>query len=282
MLAVSGSTWLIIGIAAVFAAVVVTVVATASRGHLRAGTLSHETVKRDKSEPVTPSTEVATTETVDPRARAERVRRGLARRESTAPAERVPLDEEQIGVSRRQFFNRATLVFIALLGLPLFGVAMLAFLYPPAGAGGFGGKIKAGKKDDILGQIAEKKQPFYVPEARAYVQAYPKDDVPKAKKVYAAPVAKGMEDGVVALYQKCVHLGCRVPWCQSSQWFECPCHGSKYNAVGEKKDGPAPRGLDQFAVEVGGDITIDTSTIYQGVPIGTDTTGQKAEGPSCV
>ena len=69
-----------------------------------------------------------------------------------------------------------------------------------------------------------------------------------------------MEKGYVALYQKCVHLGCRVPWCETSQWFECPCHGSKYNRVGEKKGGPAPRGLDRFALEVsGGNIIVDTA-----------------------
>jgi len=79
-----------------------------------------------------------------------------------------------------------------------------------------------------------------------------------------------------------VHLGCRVPWCQSSQWFECPCHGSKYSRVGEKKGGPAPRGLDRFALSVaGGIIAVDTKTVYVGPPIGTDTTGQGLEGPHC-
>ena len=47
-----------------------------------------------------------------------------------------------------------------------------------------------------------------------------------------------MKQGIVALYQKCPHLGCRVPSCATSQWFECGCHGSQYNRVGEKKGGP--------------------------------------------
>ncbi len=92
-----------------------------------------------------------------------------------------------------------------------------------------------------------------------------------------------MEEGIVALYQKCVHLGCKVPWCATSQWFECPCHGSKYSRVGEKRGGPAPRGLDRFIVTVAGDkLTIDTGVVVLGPPIGTDTTGQGAEGPPCV
>ena len=47
-----------------------------------------------------------------------------------------------------------------------------------------------------------------------------------------------MRRGLIASYQKCPHLGCRVPQCTSSQWFECGCHGSQYNRVGEKKGGP--------------------------------------------
>ena len=93
-----------------------------------------------------------------------------------------------------------------------------------------------------------------------------------------------MEKGFVALYQKCVHLGCRVPWCESSQWFECPCHGSKYNRVGEKKGGPAPRGLDRFVLEVsGGQITVDTAGFARPGPADRHGHhGQTAEGAPCV
>ena len=75
-----------------------------------------------------------------------------------------------------------------------------------------------------------------------------------------------------------------MPECKSSQWFECPCHGSQYNRVGEKKAGPAPRGMDHFVVTVGssGDVVIDTSRVITGAAIGTNTTGQEAEGPHCI
>jgi cytochrome b6-f complex iron-sulfur subunit len=87
----------------------------------------------------------------------------------------------------------------------------------------------------------------------------------------------------MALYQKCVHLGCRVPFCQASQWFECPCHGSKYNRAGEYRDGPAPRGMDRFAVIVeGGSVKVDTSQIVLGPPRGTNTINQDPEGPFCI
>ncbi|HEY3239322.1 MAG TPA: Rieske 2Fe-2S domain-containing protein, partial [Acidimicrobiia bacterium] len=159
------------------------------------------------------------------------------------------------------------------------------FLWPSR-TGGFGGTVKVPEKlEDVIEAINEKRTPFYVPEARSYLAAYPKSALPKAQKVYKDPVLAGMKDGIVALFQKCPHLGCRVPWCATSQWFECPCHGSKYNRVGEKKGGPAPRGMDRWPVVVGSDgsITINTSgSAVQGPPIGTNTTGQEAEGPNCV
>jgi cytochrome b6-f complex iron-sulfur subunit len=74
-----------------------------------------------------------------------------------------------------------------------------------------------------------------------------------------------------------------VPECKTSQWFECQCHGSQYNRNGEKKGGPAPRGLDRFALTVSNGVaSVDTAVVLPGPAIGTNTTGQEAEGPHCV
>jgi cytochrome b6-f complex iron-sulfur subunit len=258
--------------------------ATARR---RAGTgrLSRETRWADSSEPPSTSTELAPTpdETdldADARARAAESRGALEPSGSRLPAERTPVDEEELGVTRRQFFNRGILLGQG-LAVGGFGVAALAFLWP-TGAGGFGGKVRVGSLDDVKAAF-DKKTPFYNASAKTYIVAYPKDDIENAAQIYQPAIVKGMEEGYVALYQKCVHLGCRVPWCETSQWFECPCHGSKYNRVGEKRGGPAPRGLDRFALTVsGGGIEVDTGVIFTGPPIGTDTTGQSAEGAPCV
>jgi len=252
------------------------------------GTLSAETRDRDASG--TSDVEGEPDASGAARERADETRRAIgsgsaapATRGSTAVMERPPVDEEELGISRRQFFNRGILVTMA-LSLGAFGAAALSFLYAKS-AGGFGGKVNAGiSLADALDYNSTNKAPFYVPQARTYLVPYPKADIPKAKKVpQYAPVLAGMEAGIVALYQKCVHLGCKVPWCQTSQWFECPCHGSKYDRVGEKQGGPAPRGLDRFVVTPSGSsLTIDTSIVITGPPIGTNTTGQGAEGPPCV
>ena len=195
----------------------------------------------------------------------------------------VAPDAEMIGESRRAFLNRApgTLMSASLGG---FAAALIAFLWKGADSG-FGSKINAGKLEDVIGQIRANKGFLYLPEARAWVTEYPKEAISKADAIYAGqgPVFSGMSEGIVALYQKCPHLGCKVPECKTSQWFECPCHGSQYNRVGEKKGGPAPRGMDRFGVSVNnGLVTIDTGTVFGGPPIGVNTTGQEAEGPHCV
>ncbi len=69
------------------------------------------------------------------------------------------------------------------------------------------------------------------------------------------------EDGVEALYWKCVHLGCTVPWIEGEGQFHCPCHGSIYEYNGSRVAGPAPRALDAMPVAVDdtGNITVDTN-----------------------
>ncbi len=281
------STVLIIAIPALLVLAALAIVAEGRR-RSNTGRLSRETLKSDRStpegEPAVPATVGTGLAELDEeaRARAEESRQALEPTGERAPVEYVPVEEEEIGLTRRQFFNRGILAGLGIFAAGM-GAAMLGFLWPGT-SGGFGAKIVVGTEDDVKQQV-DKKQPFYNAAARTYIQPYPKEDIAKAKKVYDPRIVAGMEAGYVALYQKCVHLGCRVPWCESSQWFECPCHGSKYSRVGEKKGGPAPRGLDRFVLQVsGGSITVDTSpaSLVQGPPIGTDTTGQTAEGAPCV
>lgn len=69
------------------------------------------------------------------------------------------------------------------------------------------------------------------------------------------------EDGVQALYWKCVHLGCTVPWIEGEKRFHCPCHGSVYLYNGTRIAGPATRALDAMpvAVDDSGNVTVDTN-----------------------
>jgi cytochrome b6-f complex iron-sulfur subunit len=267
----------------VIAAAVLFVVA-ARRGDARrgAGALSRETVKRDRSALDSAAEPQQVTGREVERAAQEQRSAALVPAGAAPPAPYVPpADPDTIGVTRRQFFNRSAVALMT-VGLTGFGLAVLAFLWPRV-TGGFGARITVGPLDDVRGRIRENSGFLYLPEGRAWLTEFPPDGIPKAEAVYPGPVMSGITAGINALYQKCPHLGCRVPECVSSQWFECPCHGSQYDRAGEKKAGPAPRGMDRFGVSItGGQVVVDTGTVFPGPPIGTNTTGQEAEGPHCI
>lgn len=190
----------------------------------------------------------------------------------------VEATPEEAGVTRRQFFNRALgSVFGAFSGM--LGLSFLAFLWPKI-SGGFGSDVNAGSVGDLLAQTINDDgsiTPVFIPEARAYV-------VPAPSALADAYVDKSVEvGGVMALFQRCVHLGCRVPWCGPSQGFECPCHGSKYNSIGEYNAGPAPRNLDRFVVELNpvNELIIKTGTIIQ-TPRALQPSVEYPQGPSCI
>ena len=276
-----------IGVVVILAAI--SFVTLARKSDVRgAGALSGETRRRDRSARETRPAEaiVETTPTgreMEAQGQVARYGTTIVPTREAAPIPWSPPDPEALGVSRRQFFNRAT-VTLTSAGIGAFAAAgFVAFLWPTA-SGGFGQPVTVGKLDDILESIRTGDGFFYAPGARTWITEYPADALPKAAAIYSDNILVGMEQGVVALYQKCPHLGCRVPSCATSGWFECPCHGSQYNRVGEKKAGPAPRGMDRFPVTVGGngDVTVDTGVVVPGPAIGTNTTGQEAEGPHCI
>ena len=285
------------GLVVLFIVIVVVLVGVALLSVLRrrevgaaTGALSRETLRRDKqrrgAEEVGEEAPGLKGREVERAATVARAGTSVVPAGSSAPTIWVPPDPDTYDVTRRQFLNRS---IVGLMGLSIagFGVAsMVGFLWP-IGGGGFGGLIRVGKLSDIQADIDKANGFLYKPEGRMWITPFPSSALPKARVAYAGQAClPGMEEGIVALYQKCPHLGCRVPSCVTSQWFECPCHGSQYNQVGEKKGGPAPRGMDRFPVQVApdGSVTVDTAgaKIIQGPPIGTNTTCQEAESPHCV
>lgn len=189
----------------------------------------------------------------------------------------VEVSPEEGGVSRRQFFNRA---IVATFGsfLALQGVYYLTFFWPKL-TGGFGADIDAGPVADLRRQVftaTGSVLPLFIPEARAYL-------VPAPAQLSEQFVGKSVEaEGLMALYMRCVHLGCRVPWCAPSQGFECPCHGSKYDSIGEYFGGPAPRNLDRFVIEVrGANLWIRTGSIIE-TPRAPERSVEYPQGPSCI
>src|SRR5207302_8139689 len=59
-------------------------------------------------------------------------------------------------------------------------------------------------------------------------------------KIPAYQQADVAGSGFVAMYRKCVHLGCSVPFFDTSKWLEWPFHRLGVPLNGEYR-GPAPR-----------------------------------------
>ncbi|MDX1621443.1 MAG: Rieske 2Fe-2S domain-containing protein [Nitriliruptorales bacterium] len=118
------------------------------------------------------------------------------------------------------------------------------------------------------------------------VKTLPRSAVP-SDGVVAVRAAKGylteVDGEVIALSETCPHLGCRVPWCESSGQFECPCHGSFFSRAGDYLAGPTPRGMDRYPTEIQGEtVMVDTGSLIEGpAPSAPKVIDEPARGPAC-
>jgi cytochrome b6-f complex iron-sulfur subunit len=70
---------------------------------------------------------------------------------------------------------------------------------------------------------------------------------------------------VYALKSVCTHLGCTPNWLEAEQKFKCPCHGSGFYKDGVNFEGPAPRPLERYAINLAddGQLLVDKSRTFQ-------------------
>jgi cytochrome b6-f complex iron-sulfur subunit len=128
-------------------------------------------------------------------------------------------------VTRREFLNIAWLASLGFLMLDLGGVTYL-FSMPRFKEGEFGGLFSIGK----VSELPEKgSPPVNYPQVKLWLS--------------------NTDQGVMALYKVCTHLGCLYNWNAQEGKFICPCHGSQFQANGTYIQGPAPRSLDRFVVQ---------------------------------
>lgn len=145
-------------------------------------------------------------------------------------------EKKDFDFDRRQVIGLAWTA--ALLGFVLQGTgAVVKFLTPELEAGAFGTKVRAGEVDEFdIGSV------HYHRQGRFFLVR--------------------LEEGFLALYRKCPHLGCVVPWDESLSKFNCPCHSSLFALNGTVESGPSPRPLDYFPVEIrGNEVFVDTGQV---------------------
>ena len=167
-------------------------------------------------------------------------------------------------VSRRKVM---IIGFWGAMGAMLLGIftTIINSLYP-RNVSGFGGTVFVGTVDLLTSAPGQK---IHNLDAKAWIVMLTGDKVQRNK---------GAQEGsIIALYHKCVHLGCTVPWRPDfsredprngetyAGWFLCPCHGSTYSDAGVRVFGPAPRSLDTFELVIkDGKMTVNTSKIRTG------------------
>lgn len=187
----------------------------------------------------------------------------MAQMEQSVPAGRTARRVEQARqVEARRLARRSFLRVSIFAGLTLTVGALTAGFFgffnklKPAG---FGGVVNVTK--DRVPRVGD--EPARISEGKFWLAnlAGPQGDV----------LGVGGTGGIMALYWKCPHLGCTVPWRPDFDggavnfpgivgWFRCPCHGSTYSRAGIRVYGPAPRPMDTMAVSVNSDGSLDVNT----------------------
>lgn len=146
-------------------------------------------------------------------------------------------------IARRDVLRAGMFGSIGLATVSMTGV--LGGMFWPPKVTGFGGVVGAGTIDDYAPGTVTK-----VSSGKFYMSRLPSGEL-------------------LALYWKCVHLGCTVPWEEKEGRFHCPCHNSVYLPDGLNVSGPAPRPLDimEVTVDADGKVSVDTGNIKERVDI---------------
>ncbi len=172
------------------------------------------------------------------------------------------------GLTRRELLRRTTGAGLLILVAEWVG-GTIGFLWPSTAIAR--SRVRVGTLQDLAADNAalpfRDGFPVYVETAKAFVVV-----VDPARGFVPGRDDSGSGAGVnvIALSKVCPHLGCRPNPCLEDWWMHCPCHQSQYDRLGIKAAGdgfgPAPRGMDRFAVEVDGAgvLTIDTARIVLG------------------
>jgi cytochrome b6-f complex iron-sulfur subunit len=143
------------------------------------------------------------------------------------------------GITRREFLNYVWGAAMTLF-LAQFGIGVYLFSLPRFREGEFGADFDLGALSEILPQPDS--APGSFPDAKTWLINVGPEEAGKGKG----------KQGLLAIYKVCTHLGCLYKFEPSTDRFECPCHGSKFWLDGTKilEEGPAPRSLDRFVVEL--------------------------------
>jgi Rieske Fe-S protein len=136
-------------------------------------------------------------------------------------------------MERREFLKRVIKVLFAFVGVVL--LFTLAYVYPS--------RIKKRKlsyvylmEEDDLPKQGVKKVSYH----------YAQNDRTVTNRTFVTV----LDGSAVAFSPVCPHLGCLVNWDGRATQFICPCHGGKYDKMGNVVAGPPPRPLTRLPLKI--------------------------------
>ena len=61
---------------------------------------------------------------------------------------------------------------------------------------------------------------------------------------------RNRDNELIAIWNRCAHLGCPTKYSAGSDGFVCPCDGGAYDSRGKVTAGPPPRPLDRMDIKI--------------------------------
>mmetsp|Transcript_27369 Transcript_27369/g.78882 ORF Transcript_27369/g.78882 Transcript_27369/m.78882 type:complete len:271 (-) Transcript_27369:712-1524(-) len=160
-------------------------------------------------------------------------------------ASQVSLLDEETQVSENASLHRRTLLNYMLVSAAAAAGGTAATLFPPlqaANAFPFGPSPPSSGGPKTTEALDRSGQPILASQFLATKSGGDRTMVQglKSDPTYLIVTVEGGGLEPYAINAECTHLGCLVPWDPIQKKFECPCHGSQYDARGSVIRGPAP------------------------------------------
>ena len=115
---------------------------------------------------------------------------------------------------------------------------ILVYIYPPQGQSKRkDAAITLDKALDAIGNDEAVK--FQSPAETGFIMKDGGGDNAPGKVAFAGYAVKDAAGTLSVLAVNCSHLGCSVEFNADAKRFQCPCHGSQFNGVGQVVHGPA-------------------------------------------
>jgi Rieske Fe-S protein len=150
---------------------------------------------------------------------------------------------EKLSLSRRDFLGIATWAIAGLISLGM-GIPAIAYIIGPA--------LKRVERQEKIRLGAASKVEIGVPTLFKTKIERQTGWITNETELSIYVITENGRD-FAAMSNVCTHLGCRVRWNADQEQFFCPCHNAVFDKAGNVVDGPPPRPLDRYEINVEGD-----------------------------